>query len=1080
MPGAPALKLRLFVAAPEDLATERDLVIQVADRFNRRPGVAEGEEFFFEVYDWSDHLSLNMGTAERKADARLPVEGHDVFVGLAWLRFSVGQNQDQGYRPSSRDDFDLAFHSWEGAPQAPRFFYRCQRLPQRLSDIDGVSYAGVDQFFKRFSEEQRTAGICTDFMDLQDLGEALEEDFYQLIERARLILMAQGAVAQAPLAAPAPEEAAPDAATVASPIPSAPSPQAPSPQAPSPQAPSPQAPSPQAPPSQAAASAPASPEAPTTVLPSPAPPTTVLAAPPTIPLPSAAPSVPSPFAPPPPAPPLPAPPPSPAPPPLPAPPPPAPEAEFERKMVPGSAYEVSFLGLRIPNWDEVSAASNPQQMETLQGALRKVIAETASSYGGEIFVWKDEGPLLIFWRKRSRDHAIMTGLKVIHAMPVFNLDPQQNPLPVKVEICAAAHDAVIVFQLPSSGIRSDDIDFVLKLEYSTQAGEICVSKRLLDRADERLAPRFQARGRFEGEPVYICRLPASEQRALHVSISNLSRSVGEQSALIRKLIGMPTTSLEDDAIASLRAAVDQLYSHLDKVCGALGRIDSGWSRKFSSEIAQMVSGLVQGEGELWQELRRSHVEHQGAPVRAAQLEAIVKSAASRRSRPAVTLAKVEHNLRARTLSEAETTAAPVSPTTPAEIGDEVLKKIDALLRADPLDIETAMTDLLLNQKDPLLAFLATRREEERHRKLLEKLWAAADLVVLDDLYSIRGHKRARDRQISIIMADPPITDSRFAVVRDLLAQERALVEADVKAAFDRLGPELESRDQQTIWRCMVLGHPVQEVRSLAAFKLSQFSMWQAISHPSIPLASVCAIGERVSKAESDDNKKIFFDCIRSRIADAVESFKTREEFSNLTKLILLLLDFPFLVETGYFERFDEIMETFLARAQKAGLKVDYFENLRKPLEIARQDPENQKAATLPAGIKKLPLTLQRRLAAEPQYVFWFVTHPDARVASETLRHIRLANVERVMKMPEVNSTVMASLLRKPELFTRSGPLLAALNNPKCDQRFAGRYLPNFSRSRGGQQALQRISRNSSANPAVRTAAKRLLDKKPGR
>ncbi len=1012
MPVDPSLKLRLFLAAPEDLSPERELVVQTADRFNQRVGVEEGEEFYFEVYDWSDHLSLNMGTAQRQADTRLPVENHDVFVGLAWLRFSIDQKQDQGYRASSEDDFHLAHISWESAPQSPRFFYRCQRLPERLSDIDGASYARVDEFFHRFSEEQRSAGICTDFLQQQELAELLEEDFYQLIERARLILMAQGAVAQAAPLAPIGQSTPPPPVQPTLPPP----PPVVQPTLPPP----PTAPAP----------------GPATGPPAAATPTTTV----------------------------------------------EPQAEFEKKMVPGSAYEVSFLGLRIPNWDEVQAAANPQQMQTLKDALRVVISETASSYGGEIFSWTDAGPLLIFWRKRSRDHAIMTGLKVIHALPVFNLDPQQNPTPVKIEISAAAHDAVIVFQLPSSGIRSDDIDFVHKLEYSTQAGELCVSKRLLDRADQRLAPRFQSRGRFENEPIYTCRLPTSEQRALHTSLTDLSRGVKEKSDLVRKVISMSTASLDGDAIASLRSAVDQVYSYLDKACGTLSRIEAGWSKKFFAELAEMVGGLVRMEGDLWQKLRRSHLEHQADSEKAGQLEAIVQAASSRRSRPAVTLAKVEHSLRTRTLSEegAGDASQQAAATPAAEVGDEVLKKIDALLRADPLDIETAMTDLLLNQKDALLTFLATHREEARHPKLLEKLWAAADLVVLDDLYSIRGHKRARDRQVSSILADSPLADARFAAIKELLAQERALVEADVKGAFDRLGPGVESRDQQIIWRCMVLGHPIQETRSMAAFKLSQFSMWQAISHPSIPLASVCAIGERVSKTESDDHKKIFFDCIRSRIADAVDSFKTREEFSNLTKLVLLLLDFPFLVETGYFERFDEIMEAFLARAQKAGLKVDYFENLRKPLEIARQDPENQKAATLPAGIKKLPLTLQRRLAAEPQYVFWFVTHPDARVASETLRHIRLANVERVMKMPEVNSTVMASLLRKPELFTRSGPLLAALNNPKCDQRFASRYMPNFSRSKGGQQALQRIARNSSANPAVRSAAQRLLQHKPGR
>lgn len=128
-----------------------------------------------------------------------------------------------------------------------------------------------------------------------------------------------------------------------------------------------------------------------------------------------------------------------------------------------------------------------------------------------------------------------------------------------------------------------------------------------------------------------------------------------------------------------------------------------------------------------------------------------------------------------------------------------------------------------------------------------------------------------------------------------------------------------------------------EIRNASAFKLTPDSMWrQAVSHPSIPPPSIYAIGERINKAENEDAKKIFFDCIRERLERAVESFRTREELSILTKIVLLLLDFSFLVETGYFERFDDILSKFLDRANKAGLKVDYFESLRKTLEEARK------------------------------------------------------------------------------------------------------------------------------------------------
>ena len=125
-------------------------------------------------------------------------------------------------------------------------------------------------------------------------------------------------------------------------------------------------------------------------------------------------------------------------------------------------------------------------------------------------------------------------------------------------------------------------------------------------------------------------------------------------------------------------------------------------------------------------------------------------------------------------------------------------------------------------------------------------------------------------------------------------------------------------------------------------------------------------------------------------------------------------------------------------------------------------------------MKQLPLTIQRRLAGESSYLYWFVTHPDPRIAGETLRHVGLRNVERVLRLREVNQAVFAALLKKPELFTRTQAQLAALHHPKCDQRFAGRYLNTLTRSRAGLRELGKIANDPSANPVVRAAAKRAV------
>lgn len=744
------------------------------------------------------------------------------------------------------------------------------------------------------------------------------------------------------------------------------------------------------------------------------------------------------------------------------------ETEFERRMEVGKAYEVSFLSIEIVETEQITEArkTRREDVATLFDSFRQLVRTTAAAYGGEIFSWNERGGLVLFWRSRSYDHAIMTGLKVLHNLPVFNLDHAQNPVAVNVRTRAAAHDAVILFELPISNIHSSDIDYVVELQqHNTDPAEIAITQRLLERIDSRLKPHFKYKGRFENEPVHICRLPSADKVPNKSSLEDFTRRLKHRTSQVRQVLEMPPSSLDISALEAMSTAVDEAYSVLNKFCTGFASVDRDWPQEFLGELAATAADLTREEGEIWRSMRKCYISGSFSAGKARKLEAIVRSASRRRSRPVVILEKLAE--RCRQLLGGE---APEAPAGEAEAGDELLKKIDAFNRADVLDRETLLTDLLLHRKHGFIEYL-TAGDDDRHRGLLDKLWQTVDLVLLDDLYSIRGRRRADEEKVFDALVAEPVADGRFALVRRHLESEEEPTEERMAEQFAAMGRESDEEDRQRVWRCVVLGHPIADLRNFAAFRLTADSMWQAVSHPSIPIPAIYAIGERINKVENEDAKKIFFDCIRERLEGAVESFHTRDELSVLTKLVLLLLDFPFLVETGYFERFDDILGKFLERANQAGLKVEYFESLRKTLEEARKK-SGDKPSKPPAGLNKLPLTLQRRLAGESRYVYWFVSHPDPRIARETLRHVGLMNVERVLRLREVNKSVFAALLRKPELFTRTQALISALNHPKCDQQFAGRHIPTLARSKSGLQELQKIANNPSANPVVRAAAKR--------
>ncbi|MCG8456689.1 MAG: hypothetical protein MI919_10450 [Holophagales bacterium] len=743
---------------------------------------------------------------------------------------------------------------------------------------------------------------------------------------------------------------------------------------------------------------------------------------------------------------------------------------FEKKMEPGKAYEVTFLSLEIARWQELDHSHTKEHLETLSRAFLELVRATAKNYGGEVFSWRTQGGELMFWSKRSYDHAIMTGLKVMHNLPVFNLDPAQNPLGTTISLRVAAHDAVIVFQLPIEEISSADLSYVVALQReNTEAGELTITRRLLQRIDDRLTPHFQFKGRYEREPIYSCKLPSGRREAQQANLEELCSKLERQASLAMGLLQGPASGLDVSALDSLSTAVDETYSVLNRFSTGFSSVDRNWAPEVLARVADASSRLRGREEQLWSRLRQRLAERSLASGTQRRLEALVRAASRRRSRSVVILEKLEERCR----SLAEGSEAPQVPR--QELEGELLKPIDALIRADELDNETALTEILLHHKRAFLAYLVERRADaERHSRLLGKLWDTADLVLLDDLFSIRGHRRADEARILDTLVRPEVGDTRFRIVAHLLRIDEKPEEVVVGRLFDRAGVTPTAQDLQVVWRCLVLGHRDEGIRAFSALKLSSRSMWEVVSHPSIPVASIYAIGERMAKHEGEDAKKIFFDCIRSRVEQAVETFHTEEELSLITKLIMQMLGFSFLVETGYFERFDDLLRRFLARAHSTGMKVDYFERLRETLETSRAQVGEKGPSKPPAGIKSLPLTIQRRLAAESRYIYWFVTHPDPRIACETLRHIGLMHVERVLRLREINGVVLTTILRKPELFTRQQAVLSALNHPKCSQEFANKYVPNMVRSRQGRQALEKIAQNPSASPVVRSTAKRSL------
>ena len=720
--------------------------------------------------------------------------------------------------------------------------------------------------------------------------------------------------------------------------------------------------------------------------------------------------------------------------------------ELATALHPGEAYEMSFLSVGVGSLP--ADEDRRRDVSKLRAAFRGLVEQTSSSYGGTTLRWSEGDGLVAFWRKRRRDSAVMTALKVLHSMPVFNLDLENNPLPDPVRVRMAVHDAAIVFSLPPEAIEAEGIDTVVEMQRDhTEPGELTVTKSLMARLDPRLHSRFTSRGRVGQEPTFGCRLPSVELAPEQATLEEISsRFERQKKEAVRCLEAL---SSESD-LGQVAAALDSAYSTLNRYSVGFGRLDSGWSSLFLEELESSTGALLEHEFELWSLLRKTGRD--AGP----QLAAAIKATSRRRARSVAILEKLLERMRPVGKKEAAG----------ADLDERLMGRIQDLLRADALDSETILTDLLLHRRAGLIEFLSTRGADEQHGPLLDKLWTAADLLVLDDIISSRGPGRSSDLGILACLSGGPISDHRFALIERLLTQETV---HDLTVACEAAGMKPSEEDLQIVGRCVVLGHADGPTRAVAAKILSESSMWQSLSLPDVPIGSLYAIGERIHRRENEDAKKIFFDCVRTPMLEAIAASRERQDIENLAALTLLMIEYPFLVEGGYFERFDSLVQALQARAQEAGVHLEYFEALTRTLEQARK--EEGRPGRLPAGVRQLPLTLQRRLAAEPIYLLWFVTHPDPRIAGETIHHIGLSNVERVLRLREISGVVMQALMKRPELFTRSETLLTALGHPKCDQRFAAHHIPGLARSTRGRKALESLARNPSAHPAVRALAR---------
>src|SRR5688500_16078652 len=126
-------KLRIFIAAPNDVANEKSRVISVVDQLNH--GAADKLGIVLEVKEWSQ-IAQNMGRGQQIIFDQLPVEEWDIVIGILWLRYGTPSGGSNPEQSGTHEEFITAYESWQKTGKPHIMFYQCVRPPEDLKKID--------------------------------------------------------------------------------------------------------------------------------------------------------------------------------------------------------------------------------------------------------------------------------------------------------------------------------------------------------------------------------------------------------------------------------------------------------------------------------------------------------------------------------------------------------------------------------------------------------------------------------------------------------------------------------------------------------------------------------------------------------------------------------------------------------------------------------------------------------------------------------------------------------------------------------------------------------------------------------
>ena len=679
-----------------------------------------------------------------------------------------------------------------------------------------------------------------------------------------------------------------------------------------------------------------------------------------------------------------------------------PVAKTQDELEPGKRYWLAIVSLDAVGHTRLMRKYGEKNVERILTEYKSIVEESFKSYGGFPCTWPvGDGGVWLFGGMEDRcQRAVLAALRVLHNITLLNLDRTRNPLPEAFEVRFGIGEGFIKYRIPEGDIVAQEINDTVKLQSNrTRPNELNVTEDVYLKLDERLQETFlKLEGGFEKKRIYNYKGLVRFYRPTSEDLAELMAQAEKRMSFIVSVFDHPTRTLVGRVEAStVHGEVQEFYAGLRRFCDWFKDIDNRWSTRYLRDLSVRAEKLEELEQVIWTSFRRWL--ERVRPNKGAENEFELMSDSAQNEHGIIDrlLLTVKRNLKfhAGTLKKAQ-----LQEDLPENL-------VQNLVAADDLDRLGAFMAIVDHDRSDLLTYLSSIRQEQLARRFNRAIWPYADLVLVEDLVS----KPANGMGLFSHFLGDGLDLLRFRALRQILDGKIA-AEQFFEQKFKWVGLEPTKEDLAVAWRALAMAHPKVGMRYEAASVAPLKALWQTVAYYRTPVSSLEVVTKRLDEGESDDLKKIFFDCVHDRLSRGITENKNPVELATIKRILEVFIGFEFFSETPYFMDLDALVSQLQARGSRFG--VSFRRDHEKFTAWRKKAAKSLREKVRPAGLEELPLDVQRHLAREGRHVEWFACHDVERVALETLPYIDAELAKELGSRSQhggrpVNSTLLAEL-----------------------------------------------------------------------